>query len=121
MVVEELIHRLPVNEKRLTMALRDCILQTAPMLQEKLSYGVPFYYRRSRVCFIWPASVPNGGLKEGILLGFCKGYLMANEEGELQAEGRKEVLTVNYLSLSQINWQLVRQWIQEALIIDSDL
>jgi hypothetical protein len=24
MVVEELIHRLPVNEKRLTMALRDC-------------------------------------------------------------------------------------------------
>jgi hypothetical protein len=121
MVVEELIHHLPVNEKRLTMAIRDCILQTAPMLQEKISYGVPFYYKRSRICFIWPASVPNGGLKEGILVGFCKGFLMANEEGVLQANGRKEVLTVNYLSLPQINRQLVTQWIQEALIIDSDL
>jgi hypothetical protein len=91
------------------------------MLREKLSYGVPFYFRQSRVCFIWPASVPNGGLKEGVALGFCKGYLMANEEGLLQANGRKEVFAIHYQSASQINWQQVSQWIQEALIIDSGL
>jgi hypothetical protein len=120
MTIEELIAGLPANEKKITMALRNCILETVPVLREKRSYGVPYYSRKSRVCFIWPASVPNGGFKEGVMLGFCKGYLMGNEEGLLQAGGRKEVFTVQYLSLSQIKWPQVRQWVQEALIIDEN-
>ncbi|MDO1445258.1 DUF1801 domain-containing protein [Rhodocytophaga aerolata] len=118
MFVKDLIANLPENEKKIILGLRNCILETAPMLREKLSYGVPYYYRKSRVCFIWPASVPNGGLTEGVALGFCKGYLMSNEEGLLQSNGRKEVIAVHYVSISQINWPQVRQWIQEALIVD---
>lgn len=121
MLIEDMIADLPVSEKRITMALRDCILKTTPMLREKLSYGVPYYYLKSRICFIWPASVANGGIKEGVILGFCKGYLMSNEEGLLQGNGRKEVFTVHYLDISQINPQQLSQWVQEALIIDKDL
>lgn len=68
------------------------------MLREKLSYGVPYYFLKSRICFIWPASMPNSSNAEGVTLGFCKGYLMGNEEGLLKAQGRKEVFVILYLS-----------------------
>jgi hypothetical protein len=42
-----------------------------------------------------------------------------NKEGEfLQDNGRKELVTMHYLSVAQTNWPQVRQWVQEALIID---
>jgi uncharacterized protein YdhG (YjbR/CyaY superfamily) len=75
MLVEDLIANLPENEKKITIALRNCILQTAPMLLEKLSYGVPYYFRKNRVCFIWPASIPNGGFTDGVALGFVRDIL----------------------------------------------
>jgi hypothetical protein len=121
MLVEDLIADLPADEKKITMVLRNLVVETAPMLREKISYGVPYYYKKSRICFIWPASVPNGGITEGVILGFCKGYLMSNEEGLLQSNGRKEVFTVHYVSIAQIDQHQVRQWIQEASIIDEGL
>jgi hypothetical protein len=121
MLVEDLIANLPEPERKITLTLRQHILENAPMLREKLSYGVPYYSKKSRVCFIWPASIPNGGIAEGVVLGFCKGHLLSNEEGLLQGNGRKEVVTAQYVSLKQIDWPQVRQWIQEALIIDANL
>jgi hypothetical protein len=47
--------------------------------------------------------------------------LLSNEEGLLQGHGRKEVVTAQYVSLKQIDWPQVRQWIQEALVIDANL
>lgn len=117
-MVTDMLENLPPNEKKITHALRIIILETAPVLQEKLSYGVPYFFYKSRVCFIWPASIPNGGFSQGVSLGFCKGYLMANEEGLLQAGSRKQVLTIKYMSVSEISPILIRRWVHEAVIID---
>ncbi|QHT66900.1 hypothetical protein GXP67_09635 [Rhodocytophaga rosea] len=42
---------------------------------------------------------------------------MANEEGLLLSEGRKQVFMIHYTSVSQINPDLVRQWVHEAILI----
>jgi uncharacterized protein YdhG (YjbR/CyaY superfamily) len=47
MLVEDMIADLPVSEKKITMALRNLVLESAPMLHEKLSYGVPYYYKKA--------------------------------------------------------------------------
>lgn len=65
---------LPVNERILVDILRLMILKTIPeTCREKLTYQVPFYYGKRRICMIWPASVPFGGIKSGVLLGFAQG------------------------------------------------
>lgn len=116
-MIEDFVANLPEREKKIVHRLRHIILETAPMLREKLSYGVPYYYLKKRICFIWPASVPNSGKTDGVALGFCEGYLMANEEGLLLAEGRKQVLMIHYMSVSQINPDFVRQWVHQAILI----
>jgi hypothetical protein len=116
-MIEDFIANLPDHEKKIVHRLRNIILETAPMLREKLSYGVPYYFLKKRICFIWPASAPLSGKTDGVALGFCEGYLMANEEGLLLAEGRKQVLMIHYTSVSQINPGLVRQWVHEAILI----
>jgi hypothetical protein len=62
--------------------------------------------------------VPNGGITEGVIMGFCKGYLMSNAESLLQSNGRQEVLTMHYVSVAQINQLQLKQRIKEALLID---
>jgi hypothetical protein len=116
-MIEDFIAGLPECEKKIAIRLRNSILETAPMLREKLSYGVPYYFLKKRICFIWPASAPIPGKTPGVALGFCEGHLMANEEGLLLAEGRKQVLMIHYTSVSQINPDLVRQWVHEAILI----
>ncbi len=117
-MVTEMIENLPPDEKKIAYALRSIILDTLPSLREKLSYGVPYFFHKSRICFLWPASVPNGGILQGVSLGFCKGYLMANEEDFLQAHGRKQVFAITYLRALDVNPTLIRQWLHQAFLLD---
>ncbi|MCH8487328.1 MAG: DUF1801 domain-containing protein [Candidatus Cyclonatronum sp.] len=52
---------LPEKEREIVEALRNLITESLPECEEKLSYNVPFYYRNSRICYIWPASFALGG------------------------------------------------------------
>jgi uncharacterized protein YdhG (YjbR/CyaY superfamily) len=56
--VDEFLDYLPDNEREIVDFLRDIVFNSLPNPLEKLSYNVPFYHLNSRVCFIWPASVP---------------------------------------------------------------
>jgi hypothetical protein len=73
--------------------LRKLVFECIPDCKEKLAYNVPFYYRHSRICFIWPASVPWGGVENGVAIGFCRGNFLSDEAGYLERSGRKEILT----------------------------
>jgi len=42
--------------------------------KEKISYNVPYFYGKKGIVIIWPASIPRGGIKSGVLLGFWQGY-----------------------------------------------
>lgn len=109
---------LPPNELKIAEHLRHIIFEELPDCKEKLAYNVPFYYRHSRICFLWPASVPWGGVDAGVALGFCKGHLLSDEIGYLEKQERKEVRTKTFISERQIEPNLLRSYLLEAREID---
>ena len=117
--VEELLETLPPEERKLVEQLRAIVFACIPDAAEKLSYNVPFYYRHTRICFIWPGSVPWGGIKEGVMLGFCKGNRLT-DIGYLDKGGRKSVFTKTFYTTKEINRETISQLLYEAVSIDED-
>jgi hypothetical protein len=117
--VEDLLATLPAEERVIMEELREIILTCLPTAKEKLSYNVPYYFLQSRVCFIWPASVPWGGIKQGVLIGFCKGQLLS-DASYLQAGKRKQVLTKTFFSTKEIDREELCRLLYEATWIDEE-
>lgn len=99
--------------------LREIVFACLPNAKEKLSYGVPYYFLHSRVCFIWPASVPRGGIDKGVLIGFCKGHLLS-DAGYLEAGKRKQVLTRIFYTTKEIDRETLSRLLYEAAWIDGE-
>lgn len=118
--VEEFLEYLPDDERRIVNALRKIILDCMPNGKEKLAYNTPFYYQHKRVCYLWPSSVPWGGIKERgiVVLGFCKGQILSDDIGYLNKDGRKEIATRRFTSVKDIDADLLKQYLYEALFID---
>lgn len=119
--VGEFLDFLPEKEFRIAEQLRQIIFDAIPDCREKLSYNVPFFYRHSRICFIWPASVPWGGLDAGVALGFCRGDLLSDPSGRLKKGNRKFVRSKIFLSEKEIEPRLLVSFLIEARDIDEKL
>lgn len=120
--IEDFLEFLPKEELRIVNLLRAIILDCFPNPIEKLAYNVPYYYQYSRVCFIWPSSIPWGNVrKDGVILGFVNGHLMRDEIGFLEASTRKQVRTKTFFNVSEIDPDLVKTYIFEALAVDESL
>lgn len=117
--IEELLGFLPPEEQKLVEQLREIVFSSIPDAKEKLSYNVPFYYRHTRICFIWPRSVPWGGIREGVLLGFCKGHLLS-DSSYLETGTRKNVFTKTFSSTKEIDREKLSQLLYEAVWIDDE-
>ncbi len=117
--VDDFIADLPTAERQLMEVLRSLVLDTLPEAREQLAYGVPFYYLRRRVCYLWPASVSGSGAREGVVMGFCRGHLLSNEDGLLHSGNRKEVSNVVFTTLNQINPGAIEKCLLEAAIVDA--
>jgi len=118
MDVSDFIINLPKEERVIVKKLRDLLIETEPRFREKLSYGVPYFSRNRRVCFIWPASAPLGPKNAKVLFGFCYANLLSNVQGILLREGRKQVYIARFSSLNEIDEKLLLEITQEALIVD---
>ena len=125
--VDEMVMNLPKTEQVIVQRLRALVQECLPAAVEKPYYGagVPFYTHHRMICFIWPSSVFWGPKRteasqkvKGVSLGFCQGNLMANEDGVLQAEGRKQVYVMYFHSLRDIKEEKVRALLFEAGMID---
>ncbi len=117
--VEEMLDYIPPEERKVVEQLREIVLDCLPVAKEKLSYNVPFYYCHSRICFIWPGSVPWGGIKEGVLFGFCKGHLLSDVD-YLDKGTRKNVFTKTFHTTKEINREALSQLLYEAAWIDEE-
>lgn len=117
--VDAFLEFLPPHERAIVMQLREIIFACLPDATEKLSYNVPFYHRHARICFIWPGSVPWGGIKEGVLLGFCKGHLLS-DVSELEGGSRKQVYTKTFHSTREIDREMLSRLLYEAAWIDDE-
>jgi hypothetical protein len=121
--VDEFLEFLPDDELKITEYLRSLIFDCILNVTEKLSYNVPYYKRNANICFIWPASVLWGKKKtyNGVRLGFTNGYLMHDEINYLDKGDRKQVYWKDFTDIKQIDADLLKAYIYEAVEIDSQL
>ncbi|RNI31632.1 DUF1801 domain-containing protein [Rufibacter latericius] len=120
--VEELLAYLPLEERKLVAELRQLVFECLPFCSEKLSYNVPFYVGHTRICFIWPGSVPWGTVKQkGVQLGFCNGNLLQDDADYLEKGKRKQVFTKTFAQVNELDYDLIKVLLYEAGEVDGRL
>ena len=98
--IDDFLEFLPDHEREIVDILRELVWQCLPPNgREKLSYNVPYFYVHSRICYIWPSSVPWGKVKlNGVQMGFTKGYLIEDEIQYLEKGDRKQITSRTFMS-----------------------
>lgn len=110
---------LPEQEQQIVAVLRQLVLQTLHTgCIEKLSYNVLYYYGNRRICLIWPGSVPWGGVREGVLFGFCYGNRLKDAKNYLEHGTNKQVYYRIFHDPQEINYDAVVTLLREAVEID---
>ncbi|MFY0643722.1 MAG: hypothetical protein JXR19_04580 [Bacteroidia bacterium] len=116
---EDCFAYLPQEEQIIVDILNDIVLSTLPTIKRKLSYNVPFYYQHKNVCYIWPGSVPWGNTTfKGVQMGFTKGHLLLDEDEYLRADNRKYVRTKVYMHPKDIEEDMLRYFLLQAIEVD---
>jgi hypothetical protein len=118
--VEEFLDYLPEDELKIVERLRKIIFDCVPGVTEKLSYNVPFFKMNKGMFFIWPSAVLWGKTKtyDGVRFGFQQGFLLTDEKNYLDKGDRKQVYYKDFLSIKDIDTELLSTYIFEALLVD---
>ncbi len=117
--ISELISFLPEHERIMVDVLRQIILgEQQRYCKEKISYNVPFFYRNKGIAIVWPATVPRGGIKHGVLLGFWYGNKLADNDAYLTHGTNKQIFYKIYQAPEEIDDKPIRKLLQEAVALD---
>lgn len=115
----ELFSILPENERIIVDVLRQIVRDTLPSYCiEKISYNVPFFYGNKGICIIWPATVPRGGIKKGVLFGLWYGNKLKDEDRFLTRGKNKQIFYRIYLSPEEIEDKPIKKLLKEAVEFD---
>ena len=118
--IPQLYDVLPEHERLITDVLRQIITQTLPeTCREKSSFNVPYFYVRRGICIIWPASIPRGGVKDLILLGFWYGNKLVDDANYLTHGTNKQIFYRIYKSVHEIDEMAIRKLLSEAIVVDN--
>lgn len=112
--VEDFIYNYDGNQREIMLFLHNLLVSDFD-LRPKISYKIPFYYRKSWICYINPLK------GEGIEFAFTRGNELSNEQGLLEERGRQQVRGVIFKELSDIPYQTLREILQEAIILDEKI
>jgi len=116
----ELYTLLPEDEKLIVDVLRQIIIETLPeYCKEKISYNVPFFYGNKGICIIWPSTVPGGGIKKGVLLGFWYGHKLIDDDCFLLHGTNKQIFYKIYQAPEEIDENPIKKLLKEAIKLDS--
>lgn len=108
---EAYIIELPDNQRQIMQYLHD-MLMSFPQVTTKIRYKIPFYYRKSWVCYLNPVK------NDGVELCFLKGNELSNEQCILEPTDRKMVRGIKFYSADEIDNNLLLEIVNEALILD---
>ena len=78
----------------------------------------PFFYGKKGICIIWPSTIPRGGIKEGVLLGFWYGNRLADSDNHLIHGTNKQIFYRIYTDVVQIDTNAINKLLHEAAILD---
>lgn len=117
--IHELYALLPENERVIVEVLRQIILENLPATcKEKISYNVPFFYGKKGICIIWPAKIPRGGIKKGVLLGFWYGNKLQDPDQYLIHGTNKQIFYKIFQDVEEIAEDAIVKLLTEAVALD---
>jgi hypothetical protein len=109
--VESFIYKHEGQQKEIMLYFYN-LLSEQPGVIAKISFGIPFFNRKSWICYLSPK-------KDGsIELAFTRGNELSNHSGLLKTGNRKLVKGVVFKSLKGIPFNEINEIIQEALLLD---
>lgn len=88
------------------------LLISYPGITAKIAYRIPFYYRKSWICYLNPLK---GG---GVELAFTRGNELMDESGMLESQGRAQVSGIRYNSPADIDPDGLNPLLQQAILLD---
>ena len=117
--VLQLYDAIPEHERIIVDVLRQVISSQLPVYcKEKISYNVPFFYGHKGICIIWPAAIPRGGNKKGVLLGFWYGNKLIDVDHYLTHGTNKQIFYKIYNDVEEIDVKAVIKLLKEAVRLD---
>lgn len=120
--IVHLFDRLSENERVIVDVLRQIVIENLPAgCREKLAFNVPYFYGNRGICIIWPASIPRGGIKKGVLLGFWQGNKLTDEDGYLTHGTNKKVFYKIFKDADEIDETAIVKLLNEAARVDRKL
>ncbi len=116
----QLYEILPEDERIIVDVLRQIVKENLPSnCKEKISYNVPFFYGRRGICIIWPSTIPRGGVKSGVLLGFWYGNKLQDIDNYLTHGTNKQIFYKIYNSVDEIDEEAIVKLLKEAVMLDN--
>jgi hypothetical protein len=116
----QLFDLLPENERIIVDVLRQIITETLPAYcKEKISFNVPYFHGNKGICIIWPATIPRGGIKSGVLLGYWYGNRLNDEDNFLTHGTNKQVFYKIFQTPEEIDEKPIIKLLKEAIQLDA--
>jgi hypothetical protein len=112
---EEYILNQPEHYVPILRRIRNIVLSTAPGIEEKIRFGVPFFDYFGWMCYLSPLKN-----NKGVYIAFLRGFELSNEQGILEANGRVMVKSITYSHQNDIKEGPLREIIQEALLLNEE-
>jgi len=109
--VEDYIYNFD-DSQRETMLFLHKLLSVELNLTDKLRFKIPFYYRKSWICYL------NPGKNNSIEFAFVRGNELSNSQQLLNSKGRKQIWSIELTKLSKVPIRELTEIIQEALLLD---
>jgi hypothetical protein len=111
---------LPGEERIIVDVLRQIVTEHLPKNgKEKISYNVPFFYGNKGICIIWPSTIPRGGIKKGVLLGFWYGNKLNDVDHYLTHGTNKQIFYKIFNTAEEIDQEAIVKLLKEAVRLDS--
>lgn len=111
---------LPEQEKIIVDVLRQIITENLPAnCKEKISFSVPYFYGNKGICIVWPSTIPRGGIKKGVLLGFWYGNKLKDSNNYLTHGTNKQIFYKIFYDVDEINEKAIVKLLREAVTADN--
>lgn len=103
------------SSQRVLLEYLDGIITEHPKVISKIRYGVPFYYLKSWLCYL-------NLRKDGAIdLSFIRGNELSSDYGILEARDRKQVRSIVFRELKDVQEDVLRNILQEVFLLDETM
>jgi len=110
--IENFIYELDSDNQRAIMQHLHELFCSFPELTGKIRYRVPFYYRKSWLCYMNPQK------GDAVELAFIRGNELLNPHGHLDFKKRTQVCGITYNHVNEIDENIFFEILQDVFLVD---